>query len=238
MPASGHLRGEAGVPQPDLFMTMAGVRERGIEACDPLDEEKAEELSFRAFRLLPRARLLLFEGRPVLLGSRAFDLLEILLRSRGRVVGKQQIVDRVWPTTTVEESNLRFQMASLRRALGDDRDLIKTIPGRGYLFASDPEAGSLSQVGDIEAGIAEMTKAVGKRPAIPGAASVRRRTGEADDHHPQTLEALACALQRCVDALRQMAAMSDPGGGFARRGTRPSLRGRAHFANQRRPRGV
>ena len=43
----------------------------------------------------------------------------------------------VWPSTLVEESNLRFQMMSLRKALGKDRDIIKTIPGRGYLFAGE-----------------------------------------------------------------------------------------------------
>jgi DNA-binding winged helix-turn-helix (wHTH) protein len=88
--------------------------------------------------LFPRSRLLLREGGPVTLGSRAFDLLLVLLRSRGEVVTKDDIVREVWPHTIVEESNLRFQMASLRNALGEDRDLIKTIPGRGYLFAAEP----------------------------------------------------------------------------------------------------
>jgi DNA-binding winged helix-turn-helix (wHTH) protein len=59
------------------------------------------------------------------------------LRSRGKIVSKDEIVRHVWPTTCVEESNLRFQMASLRKVLGTYRDSIKTIPGRGYLLASD-----------------------------------------------------------------------------------------------------
>jgi DNA-binding response OmpR family regulator len=73
------------------------------------------------------------------LGSRAFDLLLCLLRSRGKVVSKNDIVAEVWPTTFVEESNLRFQMATLRKALGADGDIIKTIPGRGYLLIEDEE---------------------------------------------------------------------------------------------------
>jgi DNA-binding winged helix-turn-helix (wHTH) protein len=80
---------------------------------------------------------LLHEEQPVECGSRAFDLLHVLLLSRGKVVSKDDIVRHVWPTTCVEESNLRFQMASLRKVLGTYRDLIKTIPGRGYLLASD-----------------------------------------------------------------------------------------------------
>ncbi|MBC9034444.1 winged helix-turn-helix domain-containing protein [Sphingomonas sp. JC676] len=79
----------------------------------------------------------MFRGAPVEIGSRAFDLLIVLLRSRGEIVSKEEIVRRVWPSTTVDESNLRFQMTVLRRVLGKDRDRIKTVPGRGYLFVDD-----------------------------------------------------------------------------------------------------
>jgi DNA-binding response OmpR family regulator len=82
-------------------------------------------------------RLLLCDGQPVSIGGRAFDLLLILLMSRGVLVTKHEIVSRVWPQTVVDEGNLRFQIASLRKVLGPDRDVIKTIPGRGYLFATD-----------------------------------------------------------------------------------------------------
>lgn len=95
------------------------------------------DFSFGPFRLLPGSRTLLRDGRPVDCGSRAFDLLHILLASRGQIVSKDDIVRHVWPTTCVDESNLRFQMASLRKVLGVYRDAIKTIPGRGYLMASD-----------------------------------------------------------------------------------------------------
>ncbi len=53
----------------------------------------------------------------------------------------------VWPSTVVDESNLRFQMASLRKILGEDRDVIKTIPRRGYLFTlEDVSEGLAKQV--------------------------------------------------------------------------------------------
>jgi DNA-binding winged helix-turn-helix (wHTH) protein len=95
------------------------------------------EFRFGRWCLVPAARLLLRDGEPVDLGSRAFDLLHLLLSKRGLVVEKGSIVSFVWPNTIVEESNLRFQMAALRRALGDDRSLIKTIPGRGYILAAE-----------------------------------------------------------------------------------------------------
>lgn len=94
-------------------------------------------LSFLEFVVLPEARLLLQDGQPVQIGSRAFDLLVVLTQHRGQVVPKDRIIRFVWPTTTVDESNLRFQMVLLRKALGSERDLIKTIPGRGYLLVMD-----------------------------------------------------------------------------------------------------
>ena len=105
---------------------------------DPLRGQgvSAGELRFGAWRLVPRARLLLRAGQPVELGSRAYDLLHILLCRRGFVVEKNAIVSFVWPNTIVEESNLRFQVAALRKVLGEDSVLIKTIPGRGYIFAA------------------------------------------------------------------------------------------------------
>jgi DNA-binding response OmpR family regulator len=98
-------------------------------------------IRFRCFHVLPGERRLLRNGLPVDVGSRAFDLLMVLLRSRGIVVTKNEIVSHVWPSTVVEESNLRFQMASLRKALGEDRDVIKTIPGRGYLLTREDTFG-------------------------------------------------------------------------------------------------
>jgi DNA-binding winged helix-turn-helix (wHTH) protein len=102
-------------------------------------EAGAEEccMAFRRYTVFPAARVLLRNGDPISIGGRAFDLLVILLRSRGRVVTKQEITRYVWPDTFVEESNLRYQVGCLRRALGRDADLVKSIAGRGYLLAAD-----------------------------------------------------------------------------------------------------
>jgi DNA-binding winged helix-turn-helix (wHTH) protein len=99
------------------------------------------EFRFGHWCLVPAARLLLHKGRPVELGSRAFDLLHLLSSHRGSVIDKRAIVSFVWPNTIVEESNLRFQMAALRKALGADGTLIKTIPGRGYILVEEYSAG-------------------------------------------------------------------------------------------------
>jgi DNA-binding winged helix-turn-helix (wHTH) protein len=93
---------------------------------------------FRHYCLSLGARLLLRNGEPVVLGGRAFDLLYVLLCARGRVVERAELMRRIWPTTVVDESNLRFQVVCARRALGADRDLIKSVKGRGYFFVAEP----------------------------------------------------------------------------------------------------
>jgi len=74
-------------------------------------------------------RRVLRSGAEVLrLGSRAFDILEILVAARGCVVTKDQLIRQVWPDTIVEENNLQVHLSALRKALGADRGLILTAP--------------------------------------------------------------------------------------------------------------
>jgi predicted ATPase/DNA-binding winged helix-turn-helix (wHTH) protein len=97
---------------------------------------------FGRFTALRDTRRLLLDGQPCEIGSRAFDLLLLLIDCRGRIVSKSEAMDRVWPDIFVDDSNLRVQVNSLRRALGDARDFVKTVPGRGYLFAEDIVVGT------------------------------------------------------------------------------------------------
>ena len=88
---------------------------------------------FDRFELLPVERVLLDSGRPVTIGSRAFDMLLALIERRERLVTKSELLDLVWPGLVVEEANLPVQVSALRRLLGPQA--IATIPGRGYRFA-------------------------------------------------------------------------------------------------------
>ncbi|PXW28320.1 ATP-binding protein [Paraburkholderia caballeronis] len=72
------------------------------------------------------------EGVPVRMGSRAFDVLELLAEANGALVTKDDIMQRVWPDTVVEENNLQVHVAAIRKVLGKDRGLLLTVPGRGY----------------------------------------------------------------------------------------------------------
>jgi DNA-binding winged helix-turn-helix (wHTH) protein len=91
-------------------------------------------IEFGRFRILLRRRRLLADGVPVELGTRAFDLLLVLLEADGALVTKSELLSRVWPSVVVSEENLKVHVSALRKALGADRDLIHTEFGRGYRF--------------------------------------------------------------------------------------------------------
>jgi TolB-like protein/DNA-binding winged helix-turn-helix (wHTH) protein/Tfp pilus assembly protein PilF len=102
-----------------------------------LTDEALGAVEFGRFRLLPHRRELRADGVAVELGSRAFDVLMVLTEARGALVTKDEILSRVWPDTVVEENNLVVQISALRKALGEDRDFIRTVPGRGYRFVAE-----------------------------------------------------------------------------------------------------
>src|SRR5467141_2905620 len=102
-----------------------------------LTDEAQGAVEFGRFRLLPHRRELRADGVAVELGSRAFDVLMVLTEARGALVTKDEILSRVWPDTVVEENNLVVQISALRRALGEDRDFIRTVSGRGYRFVAE-----------------------------------------------------------------------------------------------------
>jgi DNA-binding winged helix-turn-helix (wHTH) protein len=91
----------------------------------------ATAIEFGRFRVLLRQRQLLADGVSTGLGTRAFDLLLILLEADGALVTKDTLLSRVWPGIVVSEENPKVQISALRKALGNDRDLIRTEFGRG-----------------------------------------------------------------------------------------------------------
>src|SRR5215468_438186 len=94
-------------------------------------------IEFGHFRILPHRRQLFAEGRPIRLGGRAFDLLLALIEAPGAVLGKDELLSRIWPGRIVEENRLQNEIWALRKAFGADRDLIQTVSGQGYQFAGE-----------------------------------------------------------------------------------------------------
>ncbi|SOE95724.1 Predicted ATPase [Burkholderia sp. D7] len=77
-------------------------------------------------------REVFLDGQPVRLGSRAFDMLAVLIAANGGLVSKNEMLKQVWPNAIVEENNLQVHMSALRKVLGESRGLIQTVSGRGY----------------------------------------------------------------------------------------------------------
>jgi predicted ATPase/DNA-binding winged helix-turn-helix (wHTH) protein len=106
---------------------------------DPMSETSAI-VEFGRFRILPHRREFLVDGQPIRMGGRAFDVLMALIEARGAVVSKDALMSRVWPNRNVEDNTLQAQISALRDLFGADRDLIRTVRGRGYLFTGDVRA--------------------------------------------------------------------------------------------------
>src|SRR5215475_10676089 len=100
----------------------------------------AAVLAFGRYRLFVHRRELLCDDEPIKLGDRALDVLMVLIETPGALIGKDVLMARVWPNRVVEEGNLQAQVTALRKALGSDRELIRTVAGRGYLFTGEIHA--------------------------------------------------------------------------------------------------
>ena len=94
----------------------------------------ARVYQFGAAEVREAERRLLIDGEQASIGARAFDLLLALIERRERMVGKDELLDVVWPGLVVEENNLQVQVSTLRKVLGPQ--VIATISGRGYRFTA------------------------------------------------------------------------------------------------------
>jgi predicted ATPase/DNA-binding winged helix-turn-helix (wHTH) protein len=96
-------------------------------------------ICFGPFRLFATERVLEKGGVPVRLGSRALDILIALVDRPAEVVGKKELIAKVWPDLVVDEGSLRFHISALRKALGEGRSgtrYVTNVSGRGYCFAA------------------------------------------------------------------------------------------------------
>lgn len=125
-----------------------------------------ETLSFGPFSLVASERLLTRDGVEVELGGRAMDLLLRLVGRPNQPIGKRELMAEVWPDVTVGDGSLRFQMAHLRKVLGDGRDgarYITTLSGRGYCFVAP-----ISRAGPPAAAQVPAITNLPLRPALVG----------------------------------------------------------------------
>src|SRR2546430_2288604 len=101
-----------------------------------MSEQLQRFYEFGDFLLDAQERLLFRDGEPLDLTPKVFDILLELVQKSGRVVEKKELMEKVWPDSFVEESNLTQHISTLRKKLAqsDTNRYIMTVPGRGYRF--------------------------------------------------------------------------------------------------------
>jgi len=124
-----------------------------------------EVFAFGSFRFIPAQRMLSADGKPVRLGSRAFDILAALVKRASQTISKDELIALAWPDTVVEEAALRVHVAALRKALGEGRAgkrYVVNYPGRGYAFIAPVTRENAPSVTAAPNG----TEAAGNLPAL------------------------------------------------------------------------
>jgi predicted ATPase/DNA-binding winged helix-turn-helix (wHTH) protein len=108
----------------------------------PMTEQPSRNFAFGHCEVSPMRRQLKRDGEVIALSNPAFDILIFLAEFPGRTITKNELMARVWPGRIIEENSFEAQVSALRRALGPDREVIRTFPGRGYQFVASARSDS------------------------------------------------------------------------------------------------
>lgn len=104
-----------------------------------MKEQSKRTYLFGVFRLDASERVLYGEKGAVALTPKAFDTLLALVENSGRLLSKEELIERVWPDSFVEENNLVQNISTVRRVLSEQSGggkFIETVPRRGYRFVA------------------------------------------------------------------------------------------------------
>jgi DNA-binding winged helix-turn-helix (wHTH) protein/tetratricopeptide (TPR) repeat protein len=130
--------------------------------------KEISNLQFSDYKLNRHLRELRRDGTLLPLSGKAFDLLAYMAENPGRPLSKAELLDAVWPETSVEEANLSQNVFLLRKVLGSGAECpIKTLPGRGYQFAAQ-----VSEVPERMQEPAARTHPLPEPGSTPGAGSL------------------------------------------------------------------
>jgi DNA-binding winged helix-turn-helix (wHTH) protein len=168
-----------------------------------------ELFEFGSFRLNPAEHLLVRNGEPVPLEPKVLETLLVLIRRGGRLVGKDELMQTVWPDSFVEESNLTRNISVLRKALNRNAggpQYIETVPKRGYRF-----------VGEVRALASEQTELIVQSAKVSVVVEEEDSDGETERQddggtrralrdsagHPRSIEAAAGRATPFIGTLKQ-----------------------------------
>jgi DNA-binding winged helix-turn-helix (wHTH) protein len=173
-----------------------------------------EIFHFDEFTLEVRERRLLRDGNVVRLSPKVYDVLVALVRQRGHLVTKDDLLTRLWPGSFVEEGSLNVCVSALRKALGEDARrpiYIETVARSGYRFIAAVRSGSEDEKPFAPGAVArpvELYELVGRGRShllsssyfeLPAAVDSFRSAIEVDPTYAPAHAGLARA--RCVQAV-------------------------------------
>ena len=139
-PLAGRREGASEAPDPPPDARSVETRDEENSSPSPPTALRGTVASFGPFRLHALERVLEKDGKPLKIGSRAFDVLLMLLEHAPEIVPKRDLIRRAWGTLVVDDVSLRVHVAALRKRLGDVEPAggyITNVPGRGYSFAGE-----------------------------------------------------------------------------------------------------
>jgi DNA-binding winged helix-turn-helix (wHTH) protein/pimeloyl-ACP methyl ester carboxylesterase len=183
---------------------------------------------FGPFELDAHDRLLMREGAIVALTPKALDTLLILVELSGHVVMKDELIERVWPDSFVEQNNLAQNISALRKALGEEGGVryIDTVPKRGYRFIAPVSAYEVTIEPDL-------TPVVAAEPAAPVAAGTHGHALHEQVLHEQALHGgTSHPAAMAVGRSRPVARLTRPASVFETPETRYARSGDVNIAYQ------
>ena len=103
-----------------------------------INNSGSRSYEFGPFRLIPEENLLLRDGQPVIVPPKVFETLLCLVENEGHLMKKDDLLDRLWPNSFVEESTLARTVSSLRKVLAETETdkFVETVPKHGYRFVA------------------------------------------------------------------------------------------------------
>jgi len=122
----------------ELLARLRAVTRRASRQAAPRDDPADAELVVGRLRVNPASRVALLEDRPLVLTPVEFDLLASLVRARGRVKSREQLLEEIRERNyDVFDRSIDVHISALRKKLGDDAkepQFIKTVRAAGYML--------------------------------------------------------------------------------------------------------
>lgn len=104
---------------------------------------------FEDFRLCAEDPSLWRGDELVQVSPKALEMLVVLVQKKGEIVSREELIETLWKDTFVEEGNINYTVSLLRKVF-ENKELIKTVPRRGYRFTAEVRDGARSGAAILE----------------------------------------------------------------------------------------